>query len=270
MRIGINAILPHTSPAEWAENLCRMGAQASSMPVDFTASDHLIDQYVNAAAAYDIQIAEVGIWNSPFHPDPTVAHSAREKCIHQLELADYVKARCCVNVSGATGEVWHGCYRENFSSCHYEQVVQFAQDLCDTVKPRHTVFTFEPMQWMVPDTPEQYLQLVKDVERPAFGVHLDPVNFIRDPYTYTHPELMLERCFSLLSPYIRSCHLKDCRLDPGVTVAIREVAPGTGIFPIRDYLKSVAALPGDTPVLIEHLSDQAAYEAALRMVQSLK
>ncbi|MGN0972682.1 MAG: sugar phosphate isomerase/epimerase family protein [Aristaeellaceae bacterium] len=269
MRIGINAKLPHTSPDEWAETLQRMGVRATSFPVDYTATDSLIDRYADAAAACDIRIAEVGIWNSPFHPDPSRAASARERCVHQLELAEYVRASCCVNVSGAVGDVWYGCYRENFSPRQYERVVQLAQQLCDTVRPRHTFFTFEPMQWMVPDTPEQYLQLLKDVDRPAFGVHLDPVNFVRDPYTYTHPGQVLARCFALLSPFIRSCHLKDCLLEPGTTVAIRETMPGTGVFPIRDYLQRVAALPENIPVLLEHLPDQAAYETALRTVSAL-
>lgn len=269
MRIGISARLPHTSPAEWAETLQRLGVRAACFPVDYTAPDRLIDRYVDAAAACDIRIAEVGVWNTPFHPDPAMAQSAREKCIHQLELADYVHACCCVNVSGAAGEVWYGCYRENFSPRQYERVVAFVQALCDRVSPRHTVFTLEPMQWMAPDTPEQYLQLLREVGRPSFGVHLDPVNFVRDPWTYTHPGQVLERCFTLLAPHIRSCHLKDCRLDPGTTVAIRETMPGTGVFPIRDYLQRVAALPGDIPVLIEHLPDQAAYEAALCTVGAM-
>lgn len=269
MRIGLNCTPSHSSPEEWAKKVIAMGARAASFPVIYTAAQKLIDQYVEAAAAYDVLIAEVGIWNSPFVPDEKAAKAAWEKCVHQMELAEYVKARCCVNVSGAAGEVWSGCYRENFTPRHYERVVDMAQRLIDTVKPVHTCFSLEPMQWMPPDSPEQYVQLMKDIDRPAFKVHLDAVNFVKDPYTYTHQPELLDRCFALLGPHIRSCHLKDCLLEKGTTVAIHEVQPGTGDFDIPDYLRRIAALEQDTPVLIEHLPDEAAYQRALDTVNAM-
>ena len=43
--------------------------------------DSVIDAYVKAAAERDIMIAEVGVWNSPHHPDPEQAALAREACL---------------------------------------------------------------------------------------------------------------------------------------------------------------------------------------------
>ncbi|MBQ8653390.1 MAG: TIM barrel protein [Clostridia bacterium] len=269
MRIGLNYTPAHISPEDWAEKVRMMGAAAACFPVNYQAEVKLIDSYIEAARAHDILLAEVGVWNSPFHPDPETARQAMEKCVHQLELAEYVHARCCANVSGAAGERWAGCYRENFTPRHYERVVRMAQDLIDRVKPQHTFFTLEPMQWMPPDSPEQYEQLLRDIDRPAFAVHMDAVNFVKDPWTYTHQEELLERCFTLLGSRIRSCHLKDCLLENGTTVAIHEVQPGTGEFNIRAYLKHIACLEKDMPVLIEHLPDQAAYQRALDYVHSL-
>ena len=45
--------------------------------------------------------------NSPHHTDPRERSLAREACLEQLRLADYVNARCAVNVSGAAGPVWY-------------------------------------------------------------------------------------------------------------------------------------------------------------------
>ena len=263
MRIGLNYTPPHTTPEEWAKTVAAMGARAACFPVDYRAEQKRIDEYAAAAKAMDIMIAEVGIWNSPFHPDEAVARQAWEKCVHQMELAEYVQARCCVNVSGSAGEVWSGCCRENFSPRHYARVVDMAQRLIDTVKPKHTCFSLEPMQWMPPDSPEQYAQLIRDVDRKGFGVHLDAVNFVKDPYTYTHQDELMDRCFSLLGEHIRSCHLKDCRLERGTTVAIHEVQPGTGEFDMADYLKRIAALDRDIPVLVEHLETKEEYQQAL-------
>ena len=37
------------------------------------------------------------------------------------------------------------------------------------------------MPWMIPDSPDENLQLIKDVNRKAFAVHLDFVNMINSP-----------------------------------------------------------------------------------------
>ncbi len=269
MRIGLNYTPPHDSPEAWAQKVVAMGARAACFPVNYAAEQKLIDQYVEAAKTYDVMIAEVGVWNSPFHPDEHIARQAWEKLVHQMELAEYVQANCCVNVSGSAGPVWSGCCRENFSPRHYERVVDMVQRLIDTVKPQHTCFSLEPMQWMPPDSPEQYAQLLRDVNREKFGVHLDAVNFVKDPYTYTHQDEMLDRCFGLLGKHICSCHLKDCLLESGTTVAIHEVQPGTGEFDMQGYLHRIAAMDRDLPVLLEHLPGYDAYQKALDTVHAL-
>ena len=178
MRIGINFTPPHDSPEHWGDILAERGFRAASFPVDHHAKDSLIDAYVKAAADRDIQIAEVGVWNSPHDPDPEKAREAYERCLEQFRLAEYVKARCCVNVSGAAGERWFGCYQGNFDPALYEKNVKMMQDLCDTVRPENTCYTLEPMQWMVPSTVDEYVQLLKDVDRPGFKVHMDICNLI--------------------------------------------------------------------------------------------
>ena len=78
MRIGIQYVLPHSSPEQWAEETANMGFRASVFPVDYTAPVSLIDAYVKAAEARDILIAEVGVWASPFSTDEKAAAKARE------------------------------------------------------------------------------------------------------------------------------------------------------------------------------------------------
>ena len=41
-------------------------------------------------------------------------------CVEQLRLADFLNARCAVNVAGAFGPVWDGGYRANFSDVHLD------------------------------------------------------------------------------------------------------------------------------------------------------
>ena len=134
MRIGISYTPEHRSPEEWAQTLVRKNYRAVTFPVDFTADINTIDAYVKAAAENDIQIAEVGIWTSPHHPDPVQARQAYERCLEQLRLAEYVQARCCVNVSGAAGELWFGCYKANYDPDLYKRNVDLVRQLLDAVK----------------------------------------------------------------------------------------------------------------------------------------
>lgn len=269
MKIGLNDTPKHESPEQWAEILKEKGYSATSFPINYEAKVSLIDAYVLAAKERGIVIAEVGIWNSPHVPGHKEAEKAREICREQLALADYIRAKCCVNVSGGAGEIWYGCYRENYSQDMYDKNVEFVQRLCDEIKPQNTYFTLEPMQWMVPDSPEQYLKFLQHVDRERFGVHMDMVNFIKDTYTYTHKEELLEKSFSLLGKYIKSCHIKDCIMDPGLTVNLREVPLGEGTMILNAYLKKINDLKEDIPVLIEHLPNMEAYDKALEVCKGI-
>ena len=268
MRLGINFTPEHRSPEEWADILAANGYRACVFPVDHHASVSEIDAYQKAARDRDLTIAEVGVWNSPWATDPGQAKKAREDCLEQFRLAEYIGAGCCVNVSGAAGPEWPLCYEENYSPRLYEKNVAFLQELCDTVKPKNTFYCLEPMQWMLPDSPEAYARLLEDVDRPGFAVHMDYINFIKDPYTYTHQEELIDRCFSLLGGQIKSCHLKDCLMEKGLTVMVHEVLPGTGQAQMMTYLKAIERLE-DLPVLLEHLPDMDAFQRATANVRSL-
>ena len=251
MRLGMNYTVEHKSPEEWGAYLRDHGFRAASFPVDYTADTALIDAYCRAAKENDILIAEVGVWTSPWNTDPREAEKGKERCLEQLRLAEYIGARCCVNVSGAAGPEWPLCYRENFDPELYDRNVRFIQYLLDTVKPEHTCYTLETMQWMVPWSSKQYAQMLKDVDRPAFKVHLDPFNLIRDPWTYTHQKEVVEEAFTLLQDSFVGFHVKDVLLEPGITVSIHEVPIGQGSFDHRDYLKRIEALGDpDMPALI--------------------
>ena len=270
LRLGMNHTVAHETPEEWASFLADHGFRAASFPADYTAPVHLIDAYVKEAAARDIQIAEVGVWTSPWNTDPQEAEKGKERCLEQLRLAEYIHARCCVNVSGAAGPDWAACYRENYAPALYEKNVEFIQYLIDTVKPQHTCYSLETMQWMVPWSVEQYVQVIRDVDRPAFKVHLDPFNLISDSYTYTHQKEVVDEAFDRLGGQIVSFHIKDVIMDPGLSVMIRETQIGTGSFDHKYYLEKIASLGDpDMPALIEHRPDPQDYLDAMEYLKKV-
>lgn len=267
MRLGISTSLWGLTPKQWADKMVELGCRSVVFPVDHTADDALIDEYVAEAKSHDLLIAEVGIWRNAISDDPAEAQKNLEYSINQLKLAERVGARCCVNVAGAIGGPrWDGGYAENFSTRAWDKTVKMIQDIIDAVNPVNTYFSIEPMPWMIPTSPQEYLKLMKDVNRDRFAVHLDIINMINCPQRYFFSEDFLQECFDVLGPYIKSCHLKDIQLLDGFTFQLRECACGEGSFNFRKYMDMATALDPDMPMIIEHLKDDAAYEESMKLV----
>jgi len=267
MQLGIAMTFAHHSPEEWAEKHRAAGLSAVVFPLDYRADIAAIDAYVTAAKTYGLRIAEVGTWCNVLSSDTNARKENLMRCIRQLELAEYIRADCCVNIAGTTGEVWDGSYSENYTQEVYEMTVNSVRDIIDAVRPRYTCYSLEPMPHMIPDSPESYLQLMRDIDRSGFGVHLDVVNMITSPRVYFENRDLTDRCFALLGPAIRSCHVKDAILDHGLTVSIRECACGEGGFDISYYLQKINAY--HLPVIIEHLAEETAYRRAIDVLGAM-
>lgn len=260
MRLGIASGLKHTCPEEWACKLNELGCRSVVFPVDYTCDKKVITEYVEAAKKYDLTIAEVGVWCSPISSNLEKREAAMERCIEQLKLADQIGAKCCVNVVGSLGERWDGAYRENFSQELWDIVVKSIQDIIDAVNPQNTYYAIEPMPWMIPMDPDQYVKLIKDVDRERFGVHMDIVNWITSPQKYFFNEEFIEECFEKLGDQIKSCHIKDISLQEEFTWNLKEVACGKGILNLEKYAELANKASINMPMIIEHLTDDEEYK----------
>jgi len=269
MRLGISGNIEHASPDEWAAKLRNLGCGAVVFPRGHQNDETVIDAYTQACHDHGLVIAEVGAWCNPMHPNPAERAKNLRHCQEMLRLAERVGARCCVNIAGTSGEVWDGGYVENYSEATYRRIVETTREIIDAVKPTRTFYTLEPMPWMVPDSPESYLRLLEDVDRPAFAVHLDVVNMISSPDRYFFNTKFIEKCFRLLGPHIKSCHVKDVRLERFLTFNLKETACGQGALDIASYARLANELAPDMPFIIEHLNTEEEYVAALRHVQAL-
>lgn len=268
MRLGISTSLVGMGPEEWAETLSSIGCRSVVFPVDCNADDSLIEEYVYQAKEHDLLIAEVGIWRNAISMDRAEAERNLDYSVRQLMLADRIGAKCCVNVAGALGPRWDGGYRENFSSKAMDKTVEMIQTVIDTAKPVNTYFTIESMPWMVPTGPQEYLSLIKLVNRERFAAHLDIINMINCPQRYFFSDEFIDECFSLLGPYIKSCHLKDVRLLDEYTFQLKECACGEGGFDFVKYMRAADRQNPDMPMIIEHLKDDNEYFASVDSVLS--
>ena len=268
MRLGVSTDLGAKSAQEWAKAQKDLGCGCVTFPLNCHSDEAKIDEYVKAAKENDLLIAEVGIWRNAISFDEDERKECLKYSIDQLALADRIGARCCVNVAGAAGKIWDGGYKENFSKEMWDRTVKMIQTVIDEVKPVNTYFSLEPMPWMIPTSPEEYLHLIEDVARDRFAVHMDIINMINCPERYFFQEEFLERTFSLLGDKIRSCHLKDVFLREDFTFQLVECACGKGAYNIEKYAELATKADPDMPLILEHLDSDDKYIQSLAYVKN--
>ena len=262
MRLGGPIFAKTNAPESWAAAVAAAGYRAAFCPLAPDADSNTIQAYATAARKADIVIAEVGAWSNPLSPDEATAEAALENCKASLALADRIGARCCVNIAGSRGARWDGPHPDNLSRDTFDLIVQSVRQIIDTVEPQQTWYTLETMPWVPPHSVQSYLDLIEAVDRPRFGVHLDPVNLVNCPERYFDTAGLLRECFAKLGPWIRSCHAKDTILADTLTVHLSECPPGQGALDFAVYLRGLDALDQDMPLLIEHLRTEEEYDAA--------
>jgi sugar phosphate isomerase/epimerase len=255
-------------PARWVIAVKSLGYSAVVCPVQPGAPSELIRSFNAEAKKNNILISEVGVWNNMLDPDKNASEAAIKMNIISLQLADEIGACCCVNISGAKGEIWDGPYPGNYTKGTFDQIVENARYIIDQVKPKNTFFSFEPMPYMLPDSPDTYLELIKAIDRSRFAVHLDPVNMISSPQRFYNNAAFLRECFSKLGPYIKSVHAKDITIMPELTVHLEERRPGLGSLDYAVFLHEMSRLK-DIPMMMEHLNKQEDYLLAAQYIRKI-
>ena len=267
MYLGISSSLEHSTPSEWAEKQHALGLRSVVFPVDYTAGEETVEAYRKSAEKAGLVIAEVGVWRNTLAGDPSEREKWTEYAIGQLKMADRIGARCCVNVVGTPyGLRWDGGYRGNFSNELWNLAVDKIREIIDAVNPARTKFSVETMPWMIPSGPDEYLQLLADVGRSGFGVHLDVVNMINNPERYFFNDRFLDECFGKLKGRILSCHLKDVVLRDEYTFQLRECACGEGTLDINRYISLASEEDPCMPMIIEHLDSDSEYVRSVEYV----
>lgn len=267
IRLGGPIFLDSDDPHELAREHRRLGYSAAYCP-EARPEDATRCRAIEAAfAAQDVVIAEVGAWRNMLDPDSEKRRGNLDYVIRRLALAEEVGARCAVTIAGSYNPtVWYGPHPKNLSREFFEATVENCRRVIDSVKPRRTRFTIEMMGWSLPDGPDSYLELIRAVDREAFGVHLDVCNIINSPARFYRNSELIEECFRKLGRWIVSCHAKDLDWVVEMNVHFVEVVPGRGQVDYRAYLRGLAGLAVDAPLMLEHLKSPDEYEEGKRYI----
>ena len=271
VRLGAPIFLKSDDPRELAREHRRLGYSAAYCPRAATVENSaLVAEILKSFAAEDVVIAEVGAWVNMLDPDSEKRRANLQYVTGRLALSEAVAARCCVDIAGSYHPtVWYAPHKKNLSREFFDATVENCRQVIDAVKPERTRFTIEMMGWNLPDGPDSYLELIRAVDRPAFGVHMDVCNGINSPTRFYRNSEFIAECFRKLGPWIASCHAKDLEWRVELNVHFQEVAPGRGEVDYATYLRELSMLPVDAPLMLEHLKTAEEYEEGKRYIQKV-
>jgi sugar phosphate isomerase/epimerase len=267
IRLGGPIFLKSDDPVELAREHRRLGYSAAYCPNVKLAETAKVRAIEKAYAAEDVVIAEVGAWVNMLDSDPEKRKANMQYVMERMALADEVGARCCVDIAGSYNpKVWYGPHPDNLSQRFFDATVENARRIIDQVKPKRTKFALEMMGWAIPDSVDSYLKLLKAVDRPAFAVHIDVCNLVNSPERFYNNAAVTRECFEKLGRWIVSCHAKDLEWKVEMNVHFVEVIPGRGEIDYAPYLKGLAALGHDAPLMLEHLKTAEEYEEGKKYI----
>lgn len=271
IRLGGPIFVKSSDPAVLAKAHRDLGYRAAYAPGDLSVKDNdRIAALVKEFERQDVAIAEVGAWKNMLDPDPEKRRQNMAFVTERLAIAEVLGARNCVTIAGSYNpDVWYGQNPRNLSQEFVEATVENCRTVIDAVKPRRTFFSIEMMPWSFPSNPDEYVKLVKAVDRKAFGVHLDVCNTMNSPARLYDNSAVIRDCFTKLGPWIKSCHAKDLKWGPGVQVCIQETIPGSGMIDYRTYLQQLSQLAAEAPLMLEHLQSEEDYTKGRQYIQGV-
>lgn len=257
MRLGISLEVKSEDPDDIARAYVAAGYSAAVCPPVSLDQPERIAAIRRAFKRHDVLLAETGVWNNMLDPDPDRRAANVAANAQALAVADEVGVLCCVNIAGSFHPTnWDGPHPHNLSAEAFDLTVDNVRQIIDQVQPRRAYYTLETMPWVIPDSIESYLRLIQAIDRSMFRVHLDPVNLINCPSRYYDNAGFLRDCFAQLGQWIISCHGKDILMHEQLTVHLDEVRPGLGALDYGVFLQELNNLPGDIPLIIEHLPQE--------------
>lgn len=248
-------------PFAFARAHVEYGYGAAYVPQGLTMADgKLLTDWEKAFAAENVVLAEIGIWRNLVDRDEATRKANMAFAAEKLAVADALGAGCAVTYIGTRSKnaEYFRSGPENFTRDAFDEAVETCRELIDTVKPRRAKFALEMMQYSLPDSVEGYRDLILAIDRPAFAAHLDPVNLVMTPRTYWSTGALVDECFSKLGKWIVSCHAKDViNIHHTASLEFAECQIGDGVMDYRAYLRALARMPREIPLMLEHLEGEA-------------
>jgi len=263
-------------PELLAQECKHLGYRAAYCPPTKPGDTARIKAIREAFAKVNIVIAEMGAWRNLMTPDLPARKANLEYVIGQMAVADEVGARCCVDITGSfDAATLSGPHPKNYSQEFIDGTVENCRKIIDAVKPKRSKFAVEMKGCNFPEGPDDYLKLIKAVDREGLGVHIDICNIVNNPSRYYNNTALIKETFSKLGKWVCSCHAKDLIWVPQVNLNFEETVPGRGGIktahvPGIDYATYIQeVVKVGAPLMLEHLKSAEEYREGAEYIRKV-
>ncbi len=292
MPLGANVILPGVAavstiagqagyretddPTLLAQEHKRLGYTSAFCPDANPGDSGRVNAIRKAFSDAGVLIAEVGAWRNMMTPDAAARKANIEYVTRQLELADELGVKCCVDIAGSfDGSTLSGPHPKNLSKEFFDGTVENCRKIVDAVKPKIAKFSIEMKAWDVPNGPDSYLELIRAIDRTTFGVHIDICNIVNSPERFYNNTALIRETFQKLGSRVLSCHAKDLKWVPQVNVNFQEVPAGQGGVPGQpgtgiDYHAYIAEVSkAGVPLMQEHWNTNEEFQLGAKYIRQV-
>ncbi|MCL4544338.1 MAG: sugar phosphate isomerase/epimerase [Chloroflexi bacterium] len=271
--VKLCAIVPGKDDAQKIAMVHQLGLWGTAAGLDL----HWDAEEARARAApyhtAGVRLVQVGCYRNLIAVDETVRAAAIRDVCHAMELAGAMTVPAVICGGGHR----HPSDRSDNAAVHpdtwtdyaIDVLVESCQEIVATVSPAASTLCLEP--WVITslDSPARLEQVVTRVDHLKLAVELDPVNMMTIE-RYADTGRFLTECFDRLGDKIHLVHAKDSLLKPQpFSYHMSEAVPGEGNLDYPTLLRLMQRLPSDTPLLVEHLSDEATIARACAYIRSV-
>src|SRR3569623_2705739 len=181
IKLGRNSVAYHDDPDAYVQQYVDEGYAARYAP-ELKPRDPALKALVQAAAKAGLVIGEAGAWRNLIAHDAAKRKAILVFAVDALAAADEMSAVACVafhGTMGHPGDPWqlsdnydYGPHPDNLGEAGFQRMVDTARYVIAAVKPKRTKFSLEMVPWLITGTPQEYLRLIKAVDRPQFAAHI--------------------------------------------------------------------------------------------------
>ena len=218
-------------------------------------------EFGQCASEFNIVIGEAGMWENLLTDDQERLNDRIQRVRTMLRNADAMGCRCVVSLVGTKDPsdralAPHPYLYTDDCKAEFREVVLRILDGMDLKTTRYVI---EPWFNTFFYQPEEIRAFFDSVDHPHFGLHLDQMNMVSQPYFYNTTAL-INKTFDLLADRVVSVHFKDIACDFNhMFLKWDEVDIGDGVMDYITYLRRTAELPPNTPAFCEHMHTEQEY-----------
>jgi sugar phosphate isomerase/epimerase len=220
----------------------------------------------------NIPIVAVSGYTNVTHPNPIKRKENINNLKTLLKFARDLGTPYVISETGTFNEESDWVYHEkNGTEEAYETLCEIITDLTKFASNNGSVFLVENYVNNIIGTVDQVLRLFSDVNHSALGLLMDPTNYFSDA-NIDDVDGELNRIFNALGNQIKIAHAKDCKRTENIAEKHADIdaseshtfrgagsvelpAPGLGILNYDLYLKRLAEVHPNIPLIIEHLDE---------------